>query len=301
MKLSRYLLENGYDCKVMVIPKTVDNDIEGIGHSPGYPSAARYAILSISELAHDLRSYNTGLISVVEVMGRNTGWLAAASLAAQVSGNGPDLIYVPEARFSHQKFLEDVHRVWSRKEKCLVVVAEGLKDEKGRYVFEQQPLQTGEPSMNMGGVALHLAGLLRRHFDCKVRSVDLGLMQRCASHATSELDVREAAELGRRAVREALLGTTARMVSLSRMEEEGGPRFVETLVDLESAATGAIPARLNISPSDGLWHSCCHSWIILFRWSRNCQGMPKRFDKSARRKFYVPLSGTGFAQCDRHV
>ncbi|MEA5012995.1 MAG: diphosphate--fructose-6-phosphate 1-phosphotransferase [Candidatus Limiplasma sp.] len=263
IKLNRYLMGEGYDCKVMVIPKTVDNDIEGIDHSPGFPSAARYVILSVSELTHDIRSYDTGLITVAEVMGRNTGWLAAATLAAGIGGNGPDLIYVPEARFSHQEFLEDVRRVWQQKQKCLVVVAEGIKDETGRYVFEQQPLQEGDPTVNMGGAALHLAGFLRRHFDCKVRSLDLGLMQRCAAHAASELDVGEAMALGRRAVREALHGASARMVSLERVEDFQGVRFAETLVDLERAALGGhpLPARY-ITPSGCYIHDSFLSYLL---------------------------------------
>lgn len=244
-KLHRYLAAEGYDCKVMVIPKTVDNDIECIDHSPGFPSAARYVLISLSELAHDIRSYDTGLITVVEVMGRNTGWLAAATLATGIEGNGPDLIYVPEAPFSRERFLEDVRRIWLQKQKCLVVVAEGLKDETGRYVFEQQPLHEGDPSLNMGGASLYLADFLRRHFECKVRSVDLGLMQRCAAHAASALDVEEAIQLGRRAVGEALGGATARMVSLKRVDCPGGPRFEDTLVDLEDAAVGGhlLPAH----------------------------------------------------------
>ena len=138
LKLDDFLRRHGEECKVIVIPKTVDNDIECIDHAPGYPSTARHVMITIAELAHDTRSYNTGLITIAEVMGRNSGWIAAASMAAGIADrtNGPDLIYVPEVPFCTNRFLEDVQTVYAQKGRCLAVVAEGVKDETGKYLFE---------------------------------------------------------------------------------------------------------------------------------------------------------------------
>lgn len=240
IKIEQYLKRRQYDCKVMVIPKTVDNDIEGIDHSPGYPSSARHVIVTVSELAHDIRCYDTGIITVVEVMGRDTGWLAAASLAACENGNGPDLIYVPEVEFDLTRFLQDVREVIKRQKKCLIVVAEGVKNRQGRYMFEQLSQSAGDPALNMGGVAICLASFLRQHFDCKVRGVDLGLMQRCGAHTAVPMDVQEAIALSRRAVQEALKGVSAKMVSAVRQNKTSAD-FVETLVDLELAQQGGHP------------------------------------------------------------
>lgn len=131
VKLSKiikdYLDDQNYQCNVIVIPKTVDNDISYIDHTPGFPSAARHVAISISELSYELRTYDTGLIMTIEVMGRNTGFLAAASLLASKIGNGPDLIYVPEIVFSPEKFISDVERVYNQKKKCMAVIAEGVR------------------------------------------------------------------------------------------------------------------------------------------------------------------------------
>ena len=238
-----YLQSRGYDCKVMVIPKTVDNDIEHIDHAPGYPSTARHVAITIAELAHDTRSYNTGLITVVEVMGRNTGWIAAASLAACQDGNGPDLIYVPEVEFSPEKFIADVRQVYLHNGKCMAVVAEGVRDTSGKYLFEYGADDLKNPDQNMGGTAPYLTTLLRGHFDCKIRGIDLGLMQRCAMHDASPLDIREAIRLGERAVEQALLGVSGKMVSLERISGEPY-RTRETLVDIDAAADGGHPMPL---------------------------------------------------------
>ena len=232
IKIERYLKEQNYDCNIILIPQTVDNDIEGIDHSPGFPSAARHVVLTIAELAHDTRSYDTGLITVAEVMGRNTGWLAAsARVACENGNNGPDLIYVPETEFSHEKFLEDVKAVYERKKKCFVVVAEGIRDEQGKCIFELSNYKNGQP----GGTALYLADYLRERIECKVRGVNLGLMQRCAIHTASQLDLEESVRSGRRAVQEAIHGVSGIMVGNCRTDKG---ELKEQLVTFESAGKG---------------------------------------------------------------
>lgn len=234
--LINYLESSSYNCRVIAIPNTVDNDIKGIDHTPGFPSAARHVIITVSELAHDIRAYDTGLITVVEVMGRNTGWLAAATLLCTKLGNGPDLIYTPEYVFEPKRFIRDVGKVYEEQGKCLAVVAEGVKLPNGKYLFEYDNEDSNDdPQLNMGGITPYLTRLLRRNFSCKLRGIDLGLMQRCGMHSASPVDVDEAVLLGSMAVEAALQGNTGKMVALRRVSSRPY-RAEPVLVELDEAA-----------------------------------------------------------------
>ncbi|NLY44701.1 MAG: diphosphate--fructose-6-phosphate 1-phosphotransferase [Tissierella sp.] len=220
-EIKEYLDGQNYNCNIILIPKTVDNDISYIDHAPGFPSAARHVAINISQLAHDIRTFDTGLITTVEVMGRNTGFLAAASIMAEKDGNGPDLIYVPEVIFDPDKFVNDIKRVYEQKGKCLVVIAEGVKTVDGKYLFEEFDSRKEEdPQLNMGGISPYIYNLLTQHFTCKIRCIDLGLMQRCSAHTASKLDVDEAIALGELAVHKALNGEHGKMVSICRISNK---------------------------------------------------------------------------------
>lgn len=235
-RLGEYLESQNYDFKLIVIPKTVDNDISCIDHAPGFPSAARHVAITVSELSRDMMTYDTELIMVAEVMGRNTGFLAAASMMAKGIDRGPDLIYVPEAVFGQQKFIEDVSRVLKAKGKCFAVVAEGVRTGDGKFLFEDTSINRDmDMQKNMGGITPYLNQLLRARFDCKIRGIDLGLMQRCSTHDASDIDCEEAEELGRRAVRAAIQGNTFKMITMKR---EPGKKYkvVYGLVDLKKVA-----------------------------------------------------------------
>lgn len=217
-EMKKYLDSQDYDCNIILIPKTVDNDISYIDHAPGFPSAARHVAISISELAHDIRTYDTGLITTVEVMGRNTGFLAAASILANKGGNGPDLIYIPEVVFDPDKFINDIGQVYEEKGKCFVVIAEGVRTADGKYLFEEYDSRKADnPHLNMGGISPYVYNLLTKEFSCKIRCIDLGLMQRCSVHNASKLDIDEAILLGKLAVQEALNGESGKMLSIDRI------------------------------------------------------------------------------------
>ena len=236
LRLGKFLKSRGYEIRLIVIPKTVDNDISCIDHAPGYPSAARHVALTVSELARDMMTYDTPLIMFAEVMGRNTGFLAAAALAAGEIDRGPDLIYVPEVVFDRQNFIEDVGTVLKKKGKCFAVIAEGVKTADGKFLFEDTSVNKGmDMQKNMGGVTPYVSGLLRQHFQCKIRGIDLGLMQRCGAHDVSEIDRKEAEEAGRQAVRAAVRGETMKMVTIER---ENGKEYNARygLVNLEQVA-----------------------------------------------------------------
>lgn len=235
-RLHQHLEKAGYECRLMVIPKTVDNDIAIVDHAPGFPSAARHTVITISELVHDMYTYDTELIMVAEVMGRNTGYLAAAAAAARKTGWGPDLIYVPEVTFDPMQFVRDVEQVIKEKGKCFAVVPEGVKTADGKYLFEDTTVnKAADPSKNMGGITPYLNTLLRQYFSCKIRCIDLGLMQRCAAHDASALDKEEAEMLGRTAVICALAGETNKMVTLTRTSDAPYHVKYETL-DLADVA-----------------------------------------------------------------
>ena len=136
-KISKFLNGSGWDCNVIGVPKTIDNDLFGTDHCPGFASAAKYIATTLMEINLDAKVYNTGMVCVIEVMGRNAGWLTAAASLAGYKGLGADLIYLPEVAFDVDKFVSDVEGVLAKNDnKCIAVVSEGIKLADGRYVGE---------------------------------------------------------------------------------------------------------------------------------------------------------------------
>ena len=162
-KINQYMQSVGYECRVMGVPKTIDNDLFGTDHCPGYASAAKYIATSIMEVYQDAHVYDKGMIVVVEIMGRHAGWLAAASALASEYGAGPDLIYLPETDFSMPKFIEDVKKVYNATGNCIVAVSEGIHYEDGSFVSEAKvAANDGFGHAQLGGLATILAEVLRR-------------------------------------------------------------------------------------------------------------------------------------------
>ena len=217
-KISKFMAKSGWDCNVIGVPKTIDNDLYGTDHCPGFGSAAKYIATTAMEVALDSRVYNTGLICIMEVMGRNAGWLTAASSLSNIHGQGVDLIYLPETPFDMDKFVADVKAVCEKNEnKCFVCVSEGIKFADGTYVGEFKASKTDLfGHAQLGGVCNVLAGVIKEKLGIKVRAIELNLMQRCASHCASKTDVEEAFEAGRHAVLAAVDGYTDFMVAYER-------------------------------------------------------------------------------------
>lgn len=214
-KISKFLQKEGYNCKVIGIPKTIDNDLPMTDHTPGYASAAKFIANMIAEAAYDALAYKKGRVIVFEIMGRNAGWLAAASKLSCLTGFGPDLIYLPEKPFSMDKFRADVLKVYSRKHKCIVIASEGIKYADKHYVAERKALDSFGHKQ-MGGVA----SMLTENFTnmgIDTRAIEFSLLQRSATHLSSKVDVDEAIEVGRTAVRIALEGKTDFMVTINRV------------------------------------------------------------------------------------
>jgi len=223
-KISKLAQQQGYDLRVIGVPKTIDNDLPGTDHCPGYASAIKYLATSVRELACDNEAMGQGdLVSIVEVMGRSAGWLAAGTALAKRRDHPhdpPHLIYLPEIPFDQAKCIEDIKRILKREKFCQIVVAEGLVDSDGNYVAADAATDAfGHAQLGGAGDALAeiIGGALP---GVKVRVAKPGLLQRCASHAASKTDSDEAYLAGQAAVKAAINGETDVMVTLVRGETD---------------------------------------------------------------------------------
>ncbi len=219
-KVSKYMQKSGYEMRVIGVPKTIDNDLWGTDHCPGYGSAAKYIATSIMELKLDSTVYNTGMVCVIEVMGRNAGWLTAAAQLAKEKGLGPDLIYLPEVPFDIEQFKAAVKDICAKNNnKCMVVISEGIKNAEGKYIGEFTASSTDLfGHAQLGGVGAALANMVNAELGVKVRAIEFSLLQRCAAHLASQVDVEEAFAAGSAAVKYALQGETDKMIILKRAE-----------------------------------------------------------------------------------
>ena len=236
-KISKYMQRVGYPCNIIGVPKTIDNDLDGTDHCPGYASAAKYIATSCMELYQDARVYDTGTVVIVEIMGRHAGWLAAASALAGEYGAGPDLIYLPETDFDMPKFIEDVKRVYAEKGNCLVAVSEGIHYADGGFVSDAKVEKTdGFGHAQMGGLAAILAEVIKEETGAKVRGIELNLLQRCGAHLASETDIEESFMAGKAAVENAIAGINGRMIAFERGIQNGHYACKTKLVPLMEVA-----------------------------------------------------------------
>ena len=221
-KISKYMAKVGYDCRVIGVPKTIDNDLFGTDHCPGFASAAKYIATSIMEVYRDCHVYDTGMITIIECMGRHAGWLTAAAELANLSGEGPDFVYVPEVDFDMDKFLADVTARYEKNKNCMVAVSEGIHYADGSFVSEAKTSATdGFGHAQLGGLAAHLAAVVKEKTGAKVRGIELSLLQRCAAHCASGTDIQESFASGKAAVEAALAGETDKMVGFVCTRENG--------------------------------------------------------------------------------
>ena len=217
LKLSRYAAEHDYEMRVVGVPKTVDNDLMVTDHTPGFGSAAKFVAVTMKEILRDVSVYTTNAVTIVEVMGRDAGWLTASASLAD-----PDLIYLPEVAFDPEQFLDDIKKVQSDHPAVLVAVSEGIRFADGRYVGEGLG---GRKVDAFGHVALSGAGkvledLVKDRIGCKVRSIELNLPQRCAAHLASKTDIDESVGVGRSAVSAAIEGKSAVMMTINRQDTD---------------------------------------------------------------------------------
>ena len=218
-KLSVYFKKNNIDIRVIGIPKTIDNDLAVTDHTPGFGSAAKYVATTVQEIVRDCSVYSIPSVTIVEIMGRDTGWLTASSAVLRSNGElAPHLIYLPEARFSVQSFLSDVRRVMQSRRAVVIAVSEGIEiDQNDIDVEYQNGVVDNFGHKYLSGVGKCLENIIRRELKCKVRSIELNIMQRCSSHISSKTDIEEAERIGTEAVDTALSGQTGKVMVFERV------------------------------------------------------------------------------------
>ena len=267
-KISKYMQKVGYECRIMGVPKTIDNDLNGTDHCPGFASAAKYIATSFMEVSRDSKVYDTGMVTVIECMGRHAGWLTAAAALANTKGDGPDLVYLPEVDFDMDKFLADVKRVYNEKKNCLVAVSEGIHYEDGGFVSEAKvAANDGFGHAQLGGLAAILAQVLKEETGAKVRGIELNLLQRCGAHLASETDIEESFMAGKAAVENAVNGINGRMIGFERGVRDGRYACKTKLIPLMEVANveKKIPREWINAEGNGVNHQFIEYALPLFQ------------------------------------
>lgn len=261
----------GSPIRFVGVPKTIDNDLVGTDHTPGYGSAARFVATSVAELARDADVYDLKSVTFVEIMGRDAGWLAGSACLAD-----PDVVLLPEVAFDENALMERLRELLTGKNTVMVAVSEGIRTPDGKLIAEKTVAAgTGTDEFGhlaqLSGTSRYLAAATKAALGCKTRAVELSTLQRCASHIASKTDLDEAFDLGRLGVQAALDGKTAQMCALTRVSDE--PYRVEpALLDVREVANKVKPIP--------------HSWI-----SPDGMGVTSEF-----RRYVAPLAGALPAQ-----
>ena len=225
-KLSDYAIITGHPTRFVGCPKTIDNDLALTDHTPGFGSAAKYIGTSMKEIIRDsfCLEYSKGLVSIVEIMGRNAGWLTGAcALAAGEDCEGPDMIYLPELPFDIAEFGRRVRELLEKKPSVVVAVSEGIRTADGKYVCElgnSVDFVDAFGHKQLSGTAFYLASYIAGEIGCKTRAIELSTLQRSASHCSSRVDILEAYQVGGAAVKAADEGDSGKMVVLQRLSDD---------------------------------------------------------------------------------
>ena len=267
---------------VLGVPKTIDNDLVGTDHTPGFGSAAKYIAVTTQEIIRDCSVYKIPAVTIVEIMGRDAGWLTAASAVGRlVNGIEPDLVYLPERVFDMQRFFEDVRAALQKHPNVVIAVSEGLRFADGRYVGEGT--QTGAKDafghayLAGTGKALELA--IKAEIGCKVRSVELNLPQRCAAHLASATDLAESVSVGKEAVRVAGQGISCRMMTMERAKD-GDYRIEISHKDVAEIANRIkqVPDEWINPRGNHVTDGCCRYLLPLIQGEASCAyegGLPR--------------------------
>ncbi|MFA9462831.1 MAG: 6-phosphofructokinase [Velocimicrobium sp.] len=248
MKLSRYALLHNSSIHFIGIPKTIDNDLYGTDHTPGFGSAAKFVATSMLEIIHDSMIYTTKSVTIVEVMGRNAGWLTAATALSRTSyGASPDLIYLPEVIFDIPNFLHSIKSLFEKRKNIIIAVSEGIHDKNGNFIddsnFCHETTATFAPKKDVFGHVIHngtgkaLEHIVANAFGCKTRSIELNVLQRCSMHIASKTDLDESFHVGEAAVSSALENESAIMITMERLTTSDCPYKIKTATrEIESIA-----------------------------------------------------------------
>ena len=258
------------------VPKTIDNDIVMTDHTPGYGSAAKYVASTVQDIAADCSVYSVKSVTIVEIMGRDSGWLTAAAALPSLHGYGPDYVYMPEVPFDVDSFLADIEKAHGRHPGVLVCVSEGVKDRSGEYAGSSDMSGKADVFGNkyLAGIARYLEHVVRERLGCKARGFGLSIPQRCASYLMSATDIAESEDAGRTAVRAMLGGATGIMVNFIR---QGEPYRIEySTVDVARVAKKVkyVPSDY-IRPSGNMVTKACFDYILPLTEGE----VPQRYEK----------------------
>ncbi len=260
-KMSAYAKRIGYEMRVVGIPKTIDNDLCLTDHTPGYGSAAKYVAVAVRELLRDCEVYTSRAVTIVEVMGRDAGWLTAASAVGRiVDGHAPDYVYLPECPFDMESFFSDLERAFETHPNVLVAVSEGLRYADGRYVCEKTQSDSADDFGHkyLAGVSKALEIAVKERFNCKTRSVELNITQRCAAHLLSDTDISESVRIGEAAVEAVLGGVSGEVMVFVRKRT----KKYECDIDHKSVSqiantTKYVPKRFIVDEKNNVTDECC--------------------------------------------
>lgn len=220
-RLASYANEHQIPVQVIGIPKTIDNDLMETDHTPGFASAAKYVAATVREVSWDAYIYAVKSVTIVEIMGRDAGWLtASAALARTAESAAPDRIYLPEAPFDLPAFIEDTRDLLKKKNTVVIAISEGIRDKDGNYISAGDSLSDNFGHNHLSGAGKILEGLLQKELGIKVRSIEINVLQRSAAHLASKTDLLESASLGRKAVQEAADGKTGVMTCIRRLSDD---------------------------------------------------------------------------------
>ena len=239
VKLNKYFSIKNSKIKFVGVPKTIDNDLVETDHTPGFGSAAKYVLTSINEVIRDTSVYDLQSVMIVEIMGRQAGWLAASTCALRANGiDKPQLIYLPESEFKVSQFIEDIQNELKKDNIVIVAVSEGIEVDE----INQDELSAtdGFGHKNLGGIGKQLENIVKEKIGCKVRSIELNILQRCASHIASLTDLTESEEVGKNAVIKMLEGNTGIMMTIKRISDAPYKVTYDT-VDASKVANGEKP------------------------------------------------------------
>ena len=258
-KLTAYLQNVEYEMRVIGVPKTIDNDLAGTDHTPGFGSAAKYIATTVSEIIRDCAVYTVPAVTIVEIMGRDAGWLtASAGLPALTGRPAPDYIYLPEVPFSMDAFLEDVRRALAIHPNVVVAVSEGVRDAQGRYAGESAQSGVtdafGHRYLSGTGKALEMA--VKDKIGCKVRSVELNISQRCGAHIQSAADIQESIGVGKSAVEAAVSGKTGCMMAMEREKGKYKISFVPKGISGIANAVRSVPREMIVASGNNVTKAC---------------------------------------------
>ena len=220
-KLNTYAKAVGKDVKIVGIPKTIDNDLCITDHTPGYGSAAKYVASTLLEIGHDTSIYPINSVTIVEIMGRDAGWLTGASVLARNKYNhAPHLIYLPEVAFDEAQFIEDVREAIKKYNNVVIAVSEGIKNAEGKYISATSAVEDTFGHSQLSGTGKCLEYIIKQNLQVKVRSVELNVSQRCSSAMLSATDLQEAVDSGAYGVKCALHGESGKMIAFVRADGE---------------------------------------------------------------------------------